>query len=115
MARTALVPTVISRAGVSGAKSAANVDGHSISNPNGDVFIVVDNGSASPITVTIPVAKVVDGQTIAAKTVSVPASQSRLIGPFPVDTYNQSGQVVNVDFSAVTTVTVAAHRLIAGV
>jgi hypothetical protein len=114
MARTALTLKVLSRAGVDSALAAANADGHFFVN-SGKEFIEVENASASPITVTIPIPKTVDGQALAAKTVAVPASGKRSIGPFIPDIYNQAGGVVHVDFSAVATVTCAAFQLNAGV
>jgi hypothetical protein len=106
MARTALTAQVITRAGIAPSYAAANVDGHSWPN-NGTQLLQVKNASGSPITVTFPIPVTVDGQAVASKTVSVPATTGdRLIGPFPVQ-YNQLNGDLNVDFSAVTSVTVA--------
>lgn len=114
MARTALTPTAISRSGVTPTLAAANADGHSVLN-DGQVFVEVANAGASPITVTLPYAKVVDGQTVTSKTVSVPAASSKLIGPFIMDAFNHTGQVVHIDLSTATDVTIGAFKLIPNV
>lgn len=107
MARTALTPQVITRAGIAPTYSAANVDGHSWPN-SGNQLLQVKNASGSPVTVTFPIPVMVDGQAVASKTVSVPATTGdRLIGPFAPGQYNQLNGDLNVDFSAVTSVTVA--------
>lgn len=96
---------------------AAAAGGDSFPNATDETtFLVVKNGSASPITATInPVitsAKVpgVGTLTVAAISESVPASGERWIGPFPV-AFNEASGLVNVTYSAVTTVTVAAVRV----
>jgi hypothetical protein len=53
----------------------------------------------------------VDGLAIAERTVVVTAGESRKIGPFPPNIYNQSDGMVYLDYSAVTDVTVALMRL----
>ena len=112
MARTTLAVQQIERSGLAPAYSAANVDGHAVPN-NGVTFIQVKNVSGSPVTVTIQLPQTVDGQTVPNKTVSVPATTGdRMIGPFTPALYNQPNtDQVYVDFSAVTSVTVAALRL----
>lgn len=109
MARTALTPTQITRAGVAPTLSAANADGHSVSNAHSP-FLHVNNGSGGSITVTILIPKTLDGQSIAnsGRQVTVPAGQARLIGPFPPGTYEQADGTVHVNFSSVTSVTVGA-------
>ncbi len=108
MARTALTVQQITRAGLTPSYSAANVDGHSIAN-NGTEFLHVKTGSTG-CTVTVKTPGQVDGLDIAERTVVIGTSSERMIGPFPRGTYNQPGEEVHVDFSAVTQVTVAAIR-----
>lgn len=109
MARTALTPITSTRAGVALTYSAANADGHSIANTAERVMLLVNNGSASAITVTFDVPKTVDGNAVADLTGTVAAGAVKMFGPFPMALYNQTASaVVNVDFSAVATVTVAA-------
>ena len=111
MARTALTPVVSTRAGVALTFGAANADGHSLANAENEALLIVTNGSASPITVTIPIPKTVDGKAIASLEVAVAAGATKVIGPFPKGLYNQTGDVVHINFSDVTTVTVAAIEL----
>lgn len=109
MASTLISPQTISRAGLGPAFAAANVDGHFWPN-TGQQFLHVKNGSASPITVTFPIPVTVDGQAVAARTVSVPATTGeRIIGPFPTQ-YNDTLGNANCTFSAVTTVTCALYQ-----
>lgn len=111
MPRTALTVQQISRGGLAPAYGAANVDGHSVPN-TGREAIHVKNGSVSSINVTLITPGTVDGQAIGDRVVAVPAGGERFLGPFPGTVYNQPGTSdVHVDFSAVTSVTVAAIRI----
>jgi hypothetical protein len=80
--------------------------------PNtGKEILVVKNDSASSITVTI------DSQAECSfgfdhdPVITVGAGVSREIGPFKPQRYNDADGMVNVSYSAVTTVTVAVKRL----
>lgn len=112
MARTALTVNQIAPSGLAAALAAANVDGHSVAN-DGRTFIHVKNASGAPINVTVKAsAYKVGGLALTDVVIAVPATTGeRLIGPFDPTAFNQSGGEVNVDFSAVTSVTVAAYRL----
>lgn len=114
MARTALTVTAVARTGNDVATlSAANVDGHSVVN-TGRMFIFVKNGDASPHTVTVQTPRTVDGLAVAELAVVVAAGEHKLIGPFPVNTFNQVGAdygKIYVDFDAVTSVTCAAFSV----
>ncbi|MCA9940552.1 MAG: hypothetical protein KC418_18065 [Anaerolineales bacterium] len=107
MARTALSTTQVSRTGVAMSPSAANVDGHSLAYQE-NLLLYVANGGGSPITVTIQTPGTVDGLAVADRTVTIPAGSNRWIGPFPKEQYRQSDGSIYVDFSGVTSVTVAA-------
>ncbi len=110
MARTALGVQAITRSGLEPAYTPANVDGHAIPN-DGRTFLHVQCG-ATPCTATFDLPRTVDGQPVTDRPVLVPANEGRMIGPFPRDLYNQPGlEALHVDFSAVTSVTVAAIRL----
>lgn len=110
MARTSLTVQDISISGVTPSYSSANVDGNSFAN-DGDVFLHVKNGSGSDITLTVQTPAKVNGVDIEEVTVTVSAGSEEMVGPFPTTTFNQSGGVVYADYSAVTTVTVAAIKL----
>ena len=106
MARTDLTAQAISRAGLAVVFAAANVDGHSWAD-NGQQLLQVKNTDAAPITVTFPIPVLVDGQTVASRTVTIPATTGdKLIGPF-TSQYRQTDGDVWVDFSAITNVTCA--------
>lgn len=107
MARTALTPQNVTSSGLNPTMTAANVDGHSIPLRSG-LALVVSNGAASPITITIPTAVTVDGLAVADRAITVANGNVRhmiAIGTEPA--YRQSTGVAHIDFSDVTTVTVA--------
>ena len=110
MARSALtVSKVISTGLAEPAKGAANVDGNSIPNPSGSAWIEILNGSASPINVTVQTSKAYKGRAVADDVVAVAAGATKRIGGnWDPEVYNQTDGSVYVDYSAVTTVTVAA-------
>lgn len=111
MARTAITPQTVTSSGLNPTMEAANVDGHSIPLRRG-LALVVSNGSASPITVTIPTPGSIDGNAIADKTVSIANGNVRhMIAIGAQDVYRQSTGVAHIDFSAVATVTVALVEL----
>lgn len=111
MARTALTLQSIVRTGLSPAYTGANADGHSVTNEGKKTLVHVKNGGGSSINVTIQTPNTVDSLAVSDRVVSVPSGEERMIGPFPVETYNQSDGTIYVDFSAVTSVTVAAFKV----
>jgi hypothetical protein len=79
----------------------------------GDTFVntgrehlIITNGSGAPITVTFVVPKTIDGLTVSNKTMSVAAGATRVVGPFPVDTYSDANGNVSLTYSGVTTLTI---------
>lgn len=110
MARTALSAQATSTAGLKPTYAAANVDGHMFT-PEAGRVLVVKNGGGSSITVTVQAEVTRDGLALPDRTVTIPASEERLIGPFAPDVYRQKSGAdkgkVYVDFSTVTSVTVA--------
>lgn len=110
MARTDLAVQEITIAGLDPAYTAANVDGHAVVNQR-RAFLHVKNGSAASVTVTVVTPLTVGGRAVADDAVAIPASGERMIGPFDPSVHNGTGVdkgKVHVDFSAVTSVTVAA-------
>lgn len=110
MARTDLAAQTIVRTGLNPTYTAANVDGHAIAN-RGRQVLHVKNGSGASIDVTIVTAVTVGGRAVADDVIAVPAAGERIIGPFDEGTFNDGDGKVAVNFSAVTTVTVAALQL----
>lgn len=115
MARSEVTAQSISRSGITPSFAAADANGHKFRN-DGKVFLEVKNASASPITVTIQTPGTIDGLAITDRTVTVAATTGDvMIGPFPPGAYNQKSgsdrDMVYVDYSAVTSVTVALFRL----
>lgn len=81
---------------------------------NGDAVPVgstlwVNNGSASPITITLNIPQTYLGYAITSPTVSVPATSAMLIGPLPGTPFGVTSGAdidrVHVDYSSITTVT----------
>jgi hypothetical protein len=107
MARTALAAQKADSDGVVVAFSAANVDGHSYV-PKVGRALHVKNGSGSAITVTVPTPMVLDGSlAVADRTINVATGAEVAIGLRQGDPYEQTDGQVYIDFSAVTSVTVA--------
>jgi hypothetical protein len=74
--------------------------------------LLVANGGGSPITVTVAVPGLTRyGLADPDVTVSVTNAQARLIGPFPSDLADPTDGYVNITYSGVTSVTVAAIGL----
>ncbi len=112
MPRVALTVQEIGRTGHQPTFGAAETDGNSWNN-TGHEFIHVKNG-ATNVDVTIQTARTVDGQAVTNRTVTVPATEERLLGPFPPALFNQGGSigdVVHVNYDDVTNVTVGVFRL----
>jgi len=89
MVRANTVATGLSKSGIATTLAAADTDGNMFIN-TGRTFIIVNNADVAAKTVTFQTPLEVDGQGIADKVVSVPATTERLIGPFPPDLYNQN-------------------------
>jgi hypothetical protein len=109
MARTALSVQQVSRAGLTPAYAAPNVDGHAIPNSGKECLHVKTTTNACNVTFQTPGS--VDGQAVGDRVVALGTSTERIIGPFPPSIYNQGAEELYVDFSVVTGVTVAAFRL----
>lgn len=73
---------------------------------NGSTLLVVKNGGASSINVTLRFATDKFGRT-GTRVVSVAATEEKILGPFLPELYNQDGKL-QFDLSAATSVTVAA-------
>jgi hypothetical protein len=117
MARTALPIQVLNRDGLDPVYSAATVDGFAVDLRRDGVVIHVKNDSASPIDVTFVTAGVVDGMNLPDKVATIPASGSRFFGNFysmgfyiQADADTGLAKAVQINFSAITSVSAAAMR-----
>lgn len=110
MARTEVSHQQIVRTGLEATYAAAHVDGNKFSN-DGRMFLHVKNGAGAPITVTVQTPVTVDDLAVTDQVVTVTNGEERMIGPFPPNIYNQDDRMVYVDYSSVTTITVALLRL----
>lgn len=78
---------------------------------DGRTLLYVNNGGGGPINVTID-AQSIDGMPFEDPVVAVAAGAHKLIGPFPPRYFNDAGGFVNVSYSGVSSVTVAAIQLL---
>lgn len=85
----------------------ASSGGDKFSN-NGRILFLVKNGDSSSKDVTFTTSIEVEGESVSDKTVTVAAGATRIFGPFDQQVYNDSNGQVVVNYSAVTSVEVAA-------
>lgn len=114
MPRSAIPVTALDRTGVA-PPSQTNADAtnkHTLANPNGRTLLEIVSSDAGAQTVTFDiVTAAVDGVAVPAKSVAVPAGATRMVGPFPKNFYNQTGDVVNVNPSVSTTLKFRAYSI----
>lgn len=115
MARSEPTTQSVTRAGLNVSMTAPNSDGDIID--AGNVELVINNGSGSPITVTMQTSYTSEGLDLEDEVVTVPAGGTRSYGPFPRGLFAQAtdapvgaGKVL-VDYSAVASVTRAVKKL----
>jgi hypothetical protein len=110
MSRSALTIQQIKRSAITPSYASANAAGHSFNNGGKEFLHIKTGGTGCVVTMSIP--GTVDGQAIADRTYTIGTNSERMIGPFPVDVYEQPGSSdAWVDFDSVTSVTIAAIRL----
>jgi hypothetical protein len=105
-----LTVQTLTRAGLrndAGAGTACAAGGDVFSN-DGRTFIELDNGHTSAQTVNVQAW--IEGAWVTVRSVAVTNGQGRIIGPFPMDWNNASGQL-NLTYSGVTALTIAAYTL----
>lgn len=104
-------------AGLQVAYAAADPAGDAVLNVDGDVFLHVLNADAGQIVVTVTAqdaSEEVPGfgaMTKADAQVTVTAGEERFIGPFPKRAFNDGTNRIQIAYSSVTNVSVAALRL----
>jgi hypothetical protein len=107
----ALTTTQIAIGGANGALAAASAGGDTF-NPDSRTFLDVNNGGASPVTVTIQAfGSGPGGNPVSNRAVVVPNATERLIGPFDPAGFADATNTAYITYSAVTSVTVGAFRL----
>lgn len=95
MPRVAVPVTQSSRAGtvLPAATTGDATNNHSVAN-DGRVILLVENTGASSRNITFYTTVSVDGLTAPTRVEAVPAGETQLFGPFPVNDY---GSTLNVD------------------
>ncbi|MBI1188318.1 MAG: hypothetical protein GC206_13470 [Alphaproteobacteria bacterium] len=114
----ALSIQTLTEAGLEATFASATGGGDTFVNPNDErTFLWIVNGSGGDITVTFnrqPTTLPVSGHgniPLTDRAVVVTAGEERLIGPFPAAMYNNASGAVEVSYSGVTSLTVAAIRM----
>jgi hypothetical protein len=100
----------IARTGLEATYAAAAGGGDEFDN-DGRTFFHIINANGSDRTATFVTSVTVDGLAVGDVAVVVTAGEERMVGPFPPSIFNDTDGHVNVTYSAVTDVTVAAIRL----
>jgi hypothetical protein len=109
VARTTLGANHPTSGGVIPAWTAANADGHSFPYSK-SAMLYAKNASGGSINVTVQTPGTADGLSLPDKVVAIGAGAEKVIGDLP-EIYKQADGTVLVDFSAVTSVTVALFDL----
>lgn len=97
------------RSGITPTYGAAASGGDEFVN-TGVEFIHIKNGDASPKVLTIVTQNVSDGLAVADRTITVPATSEKMLGPFPISVYNDSAAKVQLTYDAVSSVTIAVIK-----
>jgi hypothetical protein len=111
MPRTAITAQAITAAGVAATYEPANVLGNSYALVPSRV-LHVKNGGGSSITVTIPSTQSVEGLAVPNRTITVTNGTDKFISLGASGAHRQTDGSVNVDYSGVTSVTVAVLDVI---
>ena len=100
-----------SRAGIDLAGSAATATTGDTFPNTGAELLLVKNGGAGSINVTIDYVPTADGNAVTDPVVAIAAGVTKAIGPFPPGLYNDASGYVKATCDVVTTVTVKAIKL----
>jgi hypothetical protein len=107
---TLAVTQLLATGAVEPALTAAAGGGDQFPN-NGRTYLKVTNGGGAPITVTIASQRSCDQGSTHNTTNSITNGTTELMGPFPTERFNDALGMVQVTYSAVTTVTVGAFSV----
>jgi hypothetical protein len=113
MARGLLTVQDVLQTGITPSYTQATVDGTSFPNVGLPILIHIKNTSGSSTVVTFQTPGKAKGETITARTVTVPAtSGDKVVSFFPPDVFNQADGTVYIDFSTYAAgVTIAAFLI----
>ena len=119
MTNVALVPTafgwVPGQAGVDitpATLTALGVGVTTVTFPNysGNVILIVNNGSASPINVQPVAIRTVEQQSVTVPAFALPAGKVQAFGPFPPNDFNVAG-IMTVNVAGAASVTGGAFQM----
>lgn len=102
----------ITASGLTPSYTTAAAGGDKVSLGASNIFLHVKNGGGSSITVTLTTqANNYKGLTVPDRTVTVGTAAEKMIGPIDPALHGDTNNQVNIAYSAVTSVTVAALRI----
>jgi hypothetical protein len=90
--------------------AAANVDGNFISN-NGNIGLRLANGSGSEITATVAAQNACSQGFNHDVVITIPAGDTVEVGKLPIRYYNDALGNINITYTDVTSLTIAAVQL----
>lgn len=112
MARVTLTVQEVSLTGLELATQVAEADGNAIPAAEAaETILYVNNGSGADITVTLDATGYAYGIALPDQTVVVTAGEARYIAGLKPAAFAQSTGLVHINYSAVTSVTVAAFKI----
>ncbi len=76
----------------------------------GSELLIIENGDAASMTLTVVTQIMVDGEDLDDKEISVPAGERHLLGPWPENVYNDENGKVQLTYSSVTSLTVGVLK-----
>lgn len=98
------------RTGLEATFAACAAGGDAIPN-DGRTIAEIINASGSDITVTVVSQTVIDSKALGDDAIVITAAERRHIGPWPTSIYNDVNERVQLTYSGVTTLTIAALRV----
>ena len=99
MPRVEITVATVSRSGVApGTQHNADAtNDHYIANNDGRIWLEIVSTDGSDQTVTFETPVTVDGLNLEDVVVTIPAGTTRLVGPFPTPTFNQTTPAADVN------------------
>jgi len=64
----------------------------------GKELVLITNGGASPVTLTVTTTATVDGEAVADKEIEIPAGETHLLGPWPKAYYGDAEDKVTLGY-----------------